>query len=418
MQTMNGLLQFLETSYTPYHAVENAQKLLNENGFTRLHESEKWELKQDGKYYVVRGGSALIAFTVGERHGYRIVASHTDSPCLKLKNNPVMLADGYTRLNTEPYGGGIWYSFFDRPLRVAGRVIDKKKNGTLEPRLYTGEYTLVVPSVAVHMNRDVNSNFAPNPQTDLLPLYAVGEGALGLSENTVAYDLYLACAQPPFFCGANGELIGTPRADNLTSVYSSLQALVSAKPNAVNVCACFDSEEVGSRTLQGAGSDFLRTTLERISACRKENKEDLARALSASFLLSLDNAHAVHPNRPEKCDPTNRPVLGGGVVIKSHADRAYTTDALTCAVVQTIFDKAGVKYQHFFNRSDMRSGSTLGAISLSQVGVPSCDIGLAQLAMHSAVETFSKDDYAALERGLTAYYQSEIACKADTIVVK
>lgn len=418
MQIMNGLLQFLETSYTPYHAVNNAQKLLTDHGFTRLHESEKWEIKAGGKYFVVRGGSALIAFTVGEKHGYRIVASHTDSPCLKLKNNPVMLSDGYTRLNTEPYGGGIWYSFFDRPLRIAGRTVGKKKNGALESRLYTGGYTLVVPSVAVHMNREVNSNFAPNPQTDLLPLYAVGEGALALPENTVAYDLYLACAQTPFFCGANGELIGTPRADNLTSVYSSLRAIVSAKPSAVNVCACFDSEEVGSRTLQGAGSDFLRTTLERIAESRKEGKEDFARALSSSFLLSLDNAHAVHPNRPEKCDPTNRPVLGGGIVIKSHADRAYTTDALTCAVVQSIFDKANVKYQHFYNRSDMRSGSTLGAISLAQVGVPSCDIGLAQLAMHSAVETFSKDDYAALEQGLLTFYECDVCFKGDTVTVK
>lgn len=418
MQTMNGLLQFLETSYTPYHAVANAQKLLDGNGFVRLYENDKWEIKQGGKYYAIRGGSALIAFTVGEKHGYRIVASHTDSPCLKLKNNPVMTSDGYTRLNVEPYGGGIWYSFFDRPLRIAGRTVAKKKNGALESELYTDGHTLVVPSVAVHMNREVNTNFSPNPQTDLLPLYAVGESAPALPEQTVAYDLYLACAQPPFSCGANGELICTPRADNLTSVYSSLRALFSATPQAVNVCACFDGEEVGSRTLQGAGSDFLRTTLERIAECRKEKKEDFARALSSSFLLSLDNAHAVHPNRPEKCDPTNRPVLGGGVVIKAHADRAYTTDALTCAVVQSIFDRANVKYQHFYNRSDMRSGSTLGAISLSQVGVPSCDIGLAQLAMHSAAETFSKDDYAALEQGLLTYYECDVCFKGDTVTVK
>lgn len=418
MQAMNGLLQFLERSYTPYHAVANAQKLLCEQGFAQLNETDAWDLKQGGKYFIVRGESALIAFTVGQKRNFKIVASHTDSPCLKLKHSPALCSDGYTRLNCETYGGGIWYTFFDRPLAVAGRIIVKKKNGALESKLYESDYTLVVPSVAVHQNREVNANFAPNAQTDLLPLFAAGEVRFELPENAVASDLYLACAQKPFVCGARGDLISTSRADNLTSVYSSLTALIRAVPTGINVCACFDAEEVGSRTLQGAASDFLSAALQRIAFALGMSREEYLRALPASFLVSLDNAHAVHPNHPEKSDLTNRPVLGGGIVIKSHADRAYTTDALTCAVMQTVFEGADAKYQHFYNRSDLRSGSTLGAIGLSQVGVPSCDIGLAQLAMHSAVETFSAADYAELEKGLTAFYKSDIVCKSNCVSVK
>ena len=413
---MKKLIKFLETSYTAYHAVENARTLLTENGFVELRETDAWNLTEGGKYFTVRGGSSLIAFTVGKKRSFHIIASHTDSPCFKLKAIPEMQAEGYTKLNAETYGGGIWYTFFDRPLKVAGRVIVQEGDG-LHSELYTGA-TLVIPSLAVHMNRGVNDGFAPNPQTDLLPLYSFAGEKLDLPERTVSYDLFLTPSQTPFENGAHVEFLSSPRIDNLTSVFSSLQALVSTEGGQINVCACFDNEEVGSGTYQGAGGDFLYNTLSRIGLALGITGEDFARTLAGSFLFSLDNAHAVHPNHGEKCDPTNRPVLGGGIVIKSHANKAYTTDALTCAIAQTVFEKAGAKYQYFYNRSDMRSGGTLGAISLSQAGIPSCDIGLAQLAMHSAVETIAKDDYTELLKGLTAFYNCKIKTDSQTAEVK
>ena len=406
---MNGLLDFLETSYTAYQATEHAAAFLKERGFTPLSEHEEWKVRAGGKYYVVRGGSSIIAFTLGAGENYKIIASHTDSPCLKLKENPIRESDGFCKLNAEPYGGGIWYSFFDRPLALAGRTVTEK-DGKITAKNFVSDFRVLIPSLAIHMNRGVNESFAPDLQTDLQPVLSLKKTDLdALLGSPVSCDIYAVCAEKPFVSGADGELISAPRVDNLTSVYASLRALAEADGNGICVCACLDSEEVGSRTQQGAGSDFLRTVLARIALCLKLSEEAHCRALAASFLISLDNAHSVHPNRPEKCDPTNRARLGGGVVIKGHADKAYTTDAVTSAVLKTVFQKAGVKYQCFYNRSDMRSGGTLGAISLGQVSVPSADLGIAQLAMHSAVETFAKDDFLQVEKGLKAFYATQIS---------
>lgn len=269
------------------------------------------------------------------------------------------------------------------------------------------------------MNREVNDKFAPNPQVDLQPVLSLAKiDWNALLGNPLSCDIYAVCAEKPFESGANGELITSPRVDNLTSVYASLRALADADGTDICVCACLDNEEVGSRTLQGAGSDFLRSVLSRIALARGIEGEEMYRALSSSFLISLDNAHSVHPNHPEKCDPTNRARLGGGVVIKAHADKAYTTDAVTSALVKTVFNRAGVKYQSFYNRSDMRSGGTLGAISLGQVSIPSADLGIAQLAMHSAMETFAKEDYSELEKGLKAFFQSNITITERGAAVK
>ena len=412
---MKELLTFLNDSYTAYHATENARTLLLKNGFTELSESEAWKLKTGRKYFVTRNGSSIIAFTLGKGNGFKIVASHTDSPALKLKEQPEMKGV-FTRLNVETYGGGLWYSFFDRPLKLAGRTVTEE-NGALTGNLYTSDYTVVIPSLAIHMNRTANEGFAPNEQTDLLPLFSLGEKELGI--NAVAKDIYAVPCDAPFECGANGEFICAPRVDNLTSVFSCLRALCSEKTNGVCIAACLDNEEIGSRTRQGAGSDFLKRTLERIAICQNIGGEDFLRLTADSFLISLDNAHSVHPNRPEKCDPTNRAVMGGGVAIKAHANGAYTTDGMTAAIVRTLFDRAGVKHQNFYNRSDMRSGSTLGAISLGQLGIPSVDLGIAQLAMHSAAETFAKVDYEELEKGLKAFYASEIRFgeKRATVIV-
>ena len=406
---MEQLLHFLETSLTAYHAVENAKAFLLKKGFIALDERESWQLKENGKYFVTRNGSSLIAFTYQRQGNFKIIASHTDSPCFKLKESPEMKG-AFTRLNVEPYGGGIYYTFFDRPLRLAGRVF-KEENGKIVSALYTSEETFVIPSLAIHMNRDANNEFAPDPQTDLAPLYCIGDGKL---EPALARDLFLVPDQKPFVNGANGEFLSSPRLDNLTSVCASLNAIAD-KTSGVCVAALFDSEEIGSHTRQGAGSDFLQSTLKRIALLQGKTEEEFMATLSSSLLVSLDNAHSLHPNHPEKCDPTNRIITGGGIVIKSHANGAYTSDALTVAAIKQIFETNGVKYQYFYNRSNMRSGSTLGCISLSQVGIPSVDLGLAQLAMHSAVETFAPADYEELKKGLAAFYQSNVLILEDGV---
>ena len=413
----NRLTEFLNASYTAYQATENARQLLLENGFLPLSETEDWALEENGKYFVERNGSSLVAFTVGalDDFSFKIVASHTDSPALKLKENAVSLTGAYAKLNAETYGGGTWYSFFDRPLKIAGRVV-VNEGGILKSENVASEYFVTVPSLAVHMNRGVNEGFSVNAQTDLQPLFALSENGetpdflSGITEKeVVSYDLYLVNADMPYVFGRNGEFLASPRIDNLTSVCSSLEALTAhGESGGVCVAACLDNEEVGSQTLQGAGGDFLENVLRRIAYALKFDDNEYYKALAASFLISLDNAHAMHPNHPEKCDPTNKTTMGGGVVVKSHANKAYTTDALSSAVIKTIFKKAGVKYQTFFNRSDMRSGGTLGAISLSHAGILSADLGLAQLAMHSASECFAKADYEELLNGLTAYYSSNI----------
>ncbi|MDE6412045.1 MAG: M18 family aminopeptidase [Clostridia bacterium] len=407
---MKHLISFLENSLTPYHAVANAKKFLEEKGFTALDERDNWNLKEGGKYFVTRNGSSLIAFTFHKDGNFKIVASHTDSPCLKLKESPEMKGN-FTRLNVETYGGLLHYTFFDRHLRIAGRIV-QEENGKLVSKLYSSEESVVIPSLAIHMNREANSQFAPDPQTDLLPLYALGDAAL--KTEAVARDLYVVSAEKPFINGARGEFLSSPRIDNMTSVCATLHAIANGT-NGVCVAAFFDNEEIGSCTWQGAGSDFLKSTLKRISLIQGKTEEEFMQSCASSLLISLDNAHSVHPNHPEKCDPTNQTIMGGGIVIKIHANGAYTSDALTSAAIKTLFENAGVKYQYFFNRSDMKSGSTLGHISFSQVGIPSVDLGLAQLAMHSALETFAHADYAELKKGLSAFYQSEISIQENAV---
>ena len=411
MNTMR-LREFLKTSYTAYHAVENAAALLEQDGFLRLDERQAWTLEEGGKYYVTRGGG-LIAFRY-RAGNFRIIASHTDSPCFKLKENAALSDASFTRLNTEPYGGGLWYTFFDRPLKLAGRVIMRDED-KLTARSYVSSFRVVLPSLAIHQNREANEKFAPNLQAEL-PLLSLGKSELALPENTLSYDLYAVPDVEPFVSGTNGEFLSSPRIDNLSSVYASLLALMETEDfRGTVVAACLDSEEIGSRTYGGAGSDFLRAVLTRIAGGSEE--ERLAR-FAGSFLVSLDNAHSLHPNHPEKCDPTSRAVMGGGIVIKGHAGGAYTTDGLTSAVIKRVFERAGVKYQTFFNRSDMRSGSTLGAISLSEISIPSVDLGLAQLAMHSAVETMALSDFEELVKGLGAFYASDITFDGDNVTVE
>lgn len=421
------LVSFLKDSYTSAQARENAKALLLENGFVKLAETEDWSVYEGGKYFVERQSGSLIAFTVGslDDFSYKIVASHTDSPALKLKENPLIKNGAYATLNVETYGGGIWYSFFDRPLKLAGQVI-VKNGAALRAENVVSDFTVTIPSVAIHQNRTANESFSVNPQVDLLPLVGMSGEGLDMTSllkkltdgEVVSYDLYLVNATLPYTFGINNEFLAAPRIDNLTSVYASLEALIAeGERSGICVAACLDNEEVGSLTLQGADGDFLENTLRRIAYALRFDDLEYYKALASSFLLSADNAHAVHPNHPEKADPTNKAVLGGGIVIKSHANKAYITDAFASAIVKTVFEGAGVKYQYFFNRSDVRSGSTLGASSTRHLSLRGADVGLAQLAMHSSVESVALADYAEMVKGLTAFYQTAMRVTEDGEVV-
>ena len=423
---MEKLTEFLQKSYTSYHAVENAKLLLDSNGFCRLSETDDWNLEEGGKYYVTRDG-ALIAFTVGSLSdfSYKIVASHTDSPALKLKENPVQKSAFYATLNVETYGGGLWYSFLDRPLKIAGRVVRRDGNRVYQENVLA-PFTLTIPSLAIHQNREANDKLALNPQVDLQALLGMASEVDGESllekiagEGVLSHDLFLVNADMPYTFGVNDEFLAAPRIDNLTSVYASLNTLLGgAERVGICVAACLDNEEIGNNTAQGAAGDFLENVLRRIAYAFRFDDNEYYKALGNSFLLSVDNAHAVHPNHPEKSDTTNKTVMGGGIVIKNHANKAYVTDALASAVVKTLFDNAEVKYQVFFNRSDVRSGGTLGTQIAKQFGLCGVDIGLAQLAMHSSCECFKKSDYAEMEKGLTAFYNARLIRDENGISVE
>ncbi len=420
--------QFLNNSLTAFHACDEIRSLLLANGFQPLLETEDWAICEDGKYFVERNGSAVIAFTVGDLDdfSYKIVASHVDSPALKLKENPLIKTGVYATLNMEKYGGAILSSFYDRRLKLAGRVI-KRGDGALRSETVTSPYFLHIPSLPIHQNRNVNEGVAVNPQIDMQPLYALNETSFDVdelanleeNERVISYDLFLVNADMPYSFGKNNEFFASPRIDNLINAYASIQALLNhGESGGICVAALLDNEEVGSLTAQGADGDFLENVLRRIAYALRFDDNEYYKALAASFLLSADNGHALHPNHPEKTDLTNKPTLGGGVLIKNHANKAYITDGLSAAVVKTIFDKADVRYQAFFNRSDAQSGSTLGAAALRHTSIRGADIGLCQLAMHSACECCAASDYDEMIKGLAAFYSTNLSFTPDGIFVK
>lgn len=412
---INTLLKDLQLSLTPYHAVKRAAQRLEDNGFIRLDENRPWDINMGGSYYTVKDGSALIAFKVGGEFSYNIIASHTDSPCLKLKLNAQNASAGCTRLNVERYGGGLNYTWMDVPLKIAGRVV-YSDGGKLSVKCVELDRLFVIPSVAIHFNRSANDGIKLNPQTDMQVLASLGTDAEGLKKSIGAlvggevldYDLFVSAATQPYLSGLDEEFVCSPRIDNLSSAFASVQALIDSKPRCISMIYLADNEEVGSRTKQGAGSTFLKDVTRAIATALNKTEDEYRVALAKSFMLSCDNAHAVHPNHPELSDPTNKVLMGGGVVIKHHANGNYTTDALSSAIIKSIFKKAGVNYCDFFMRSDLPCGGTLGAISSSQLSIRSADIGLAQLAMHSSCETLAKTDYITLIAALTAFAGASI----------
>ncbi len=421
------LIDFLYESPTAFHAVENVKKSLNEGGFVEVKEEDKWNLQKGGKYYTTKNGSALIAFTIGqgevEEKGFKIVGAHTDSPTFRIKPNSEMIAENsYIKLNTEIYGGLIRSTWMDRPLSVAGRVVVKGESPLYPATKLVNikKPILIIPNIAIHMNREVNTGGELNPQKDTLPLLAMvneelekGNALLNAvakelgveREEIIDFDLFLYEFEKGSIVGLNEEFISAGRLDDLQMVHAGIEAIKEAPiTSGVNVMVCFDNEEVGSSTKQGADSDMLANVLERITLCLGKGREDFFRALGKSFIISGDNAHAVHPNSPEKADPTNRPIINAGPVIKINANCAYTSDADSSAVYEVICKEAGVPFQKFVNRSDARGGSTIGPISSTHLNIRSVDIGNPTLAMHSIRELAGVADHTYVTKSFAKFY--------------
>lgn len=420
------LLQFIKESPTAFHAVASAASILKSNGFTALSEAEEWDLRPGEGYYVTRNQSSIIAFRVPDEAptGFMIAASHTDSPMFKLKNTYLSPAFGeYLRLNTEVYGGTILSSWMDRPLSLAGRVI-LKKDGVFEAKCVNIDRDLLlIPNVAIHCNRTVNTGYSFNPAVDMLPLFAQEDGKqdtvkallakeLSCTEDDICgMDLYVYSRTPGCVWGASNEFFSAPRIDNLMCAYGTLCGFLEGEnKKAITVWYSADNEETGSATKQGAGSVFLSDTLDRICNALSADKRCL---LANSMMVSADNGHAKHPNHPELSDAQNAPKLNGGIVIKSNAAQKYTTDGISAALFTSICKSTDVPVQYFANRSDMPGGSTLGSISNTLVPLVTVDIGMAQLAMHSAYETAGAHDTEHLVFAMKAFYESRLTSVAD-----
>lgn len=416
-------LEFVEKSPSCYHVIDNFKNMLSEAGYIQVREECKWDLQKGGKYYCIRGGSSIIAFAIPEEEytNFQIVAAHSDAPTFKIKENPELLTDGhYVELNVEKYGGMIYSSWFDRPLSVAGRVV-LKNNDTFESRLVNIDRDLlVIPNVAIHMSRDINDGYKYNAQKDMIPIFGeaasknefmklVAKAADVNEQQLYGMDLYLYNRTKGSIWGACEEFISSPKIDDLECAYTAMKALLLASENreqsnkkSVLVCAVFDNEEVGSQTKQGAASTFLYDVLTRI------DEKNYRQTIATSFMLSADNGHAVHPHHLDKADPTNRPYMNEGVVIKYNANQKYTTDAVSAAVFKGICENAHIPVQSYVNRSDIAGGSTLGNISNGQVSLDTVDIGVAQLAMHSSYETAGVRDVTYMLDAMEAFYNTHL----------
>ena len=424
-QYIDDLMTFMNKSVINFFAVKTMRERLDAEGYTCLDAVQKWDVKPGGKYYVVKNHSAIFAFSVGTGEataGYKIISAHSDSPCFRIKPHPEMVSGGMLKLNTEVYGGPILYTWFDRPLSIAGRVLLRGENA-LHPEtrfVKIDRPLLTIPHLAIHFNRAVNEGNPLSRQKDMLPVIAkVNEamekdnfvlrlvaGELGvLPDEIIDFDLSLFDTTPACLVGYNNEFITSGRLDDLSMAHAAMTALLeSGDSTMTRVMAIFDNEETGSGTKQGAASPVLEHILRRINSCLGGNEEDYLRAVAASFMVSADNAHAVHPNYVEKQDPTNHPVLGGGPVIKINANCKYMTDADSAAVFKTICDEAEVPCQYFVNHSDVAGGSTLGNILTSQIDLRGVDMGNALWAMHSVRETASVADHIYAIRAFTRFY--------------
>ena len=408
-ETTEKLLQFIDASPSCFHAVKNICAMLEDAGCIRLLENETWTLEKGKRYFTTRNGSSVLAFSVPENYnGMQIISAHSDSPTFRVKSGAEITVEGhYKKLNTEGYGGMILSTWFDRPLSLAGRAVVRTESGVKSVLLNIDRDLCIIPSLAIHMTRGM-ADHKLNPQVDLLPLLGgenadynalIAEEAGVKKEDVISSDMFLYPRQHGVVFGMENEFIASPRLDDLQCAFSATEAFLNAEnKEKLLISAVFDNEEVGSLTKQGADSTFLEEFLEIVLENVYPDKNRLWKRsfYQNSFLLSADNGHAVHPNHPEKTDPTNRPYLNGGVVLKYNGSQKYTTDGYSAAIVRQICNTWEIPLQTFANRSDIAGGSTLGNISTAHVSIPSADVGLAQLAMHSAFETAGVKDTEAL----------------------
>ena len=424
---IESLLQFMDASVCNFLAVDTIKQMLSKNGYVEKRIEQPLQCKPGDKFFVTKNDSAIFAIKIGSRPisetGFKIITAHSDSPCFRIKPHPEMLSgDRLVRLNTEVYGGPILYTWFDRPLSLAGRVILRGESA-LKPvtrLLKIDEPILMIPHLAIHFNRSVNEGNALSKQKDMLPILTrISESlsANGLLVNYIAkslnvavdeildFDLFLYNTQPATLTGLNKEFVMSGRLDDLSMAHAAITAIIEATDDeATCISAIFDNEETGSGTKQGAHSPVLSNLLRRIAECQGVNYDGFCQAVGRSFMISADNAHAFHPNYAEKYDPTNHPALGGGPVIKINANCKYMTDAHSAAIFKSLCDEAGAPCQYFVNHSDVAGGSTLGNIFTGQLDIEGVDVGNPLLAMHSACETGSTDDHINMIRAFKQFF--------------
>ena len=403
------VIEFIDESPSTYHVVKNCSDILDENGFERIMPREKWEIKKGGKYFFKKSSSTIIAFTVGEnfdvKKGFKIFGAHTDSPCFRIKPNPEIVTENIVRLNTEVYGGPILSTWFDRPLSIAGRVIVKGEDPFFPKtvNIKIDEPLLTIPNLSIHQNREVNNGVKIDKQNDILPVISLinknfeKKGYLervilektGIKkEDIIDFDLYLYTTEKGCLLGANEEFMSSPKLDNLASVYTGIIGLVEAEENQdrINIFVAFDNEEIGSATKQGADSNYLLNTLERISLALGFNRSDFLQMLESSYILSADAAHAAHPAHLGKTDPTNRGKINEGISIKISAKQKYTSDGYSIAVIRQLIEGTEIRIQPFVNESNELGGSTIGPISSTHLDIDGVDLGVPMFAMHSVRE--------------------------------
>ena len=413
-----ALFSYIAACPTAFQAAAHTAALMEAEGYRPLRETEEWMLEPGGRYYVTRNGSSLIAFRLpkGRPVGFMMTAAHGDSPTFKIKENAELTGENETRLSVEGYGGMLCASWMDRPLSVAGRAMVRTENGVAMRLIDLHDDLALIPNVAIHMNRDANNGAKYNFAVDMQPLYGekggfrrrIAEAAGVAEEDLLTHDLFLYNPQPGVEWGG---YISAPRLDDLQCAFAALQGFLTAgESQSAAVYCLFDNEEVGSQTKQGAASTFLRETLERICDALGLTLRTMA---AGSFLLSCDNAHAMHPNHPEYADKNHAVRMNGGVVIKYNASQRYATDAVSAALFQTVCEAAGVLFQRYANRPDMAGGSTLGSIANTQVSLNMADIGLAQLAMHSAFETAGAEDTAHMVQALKTFFGMTLRTGGD-----
>lgn len=421
------LLNFIDASPSPWHAVNSVEKQLITASFTKLDETAAWQLQAGNSYFVTRGGASIIAFTLGKQaltdSGFRIVGAHTDSPGLRLKPQAAFSSDGLVRIGVEVYGGPILATFTDRDLSIAGRVTVRTANGHDTKLLKFDDALMRLPNLAIHMNREVNDKgLVLNKQTELPLLFAESEDGVTADKQFLTYiaqslnvdttdiltfELNVFDTQKGRFWGANQEFIADSQLDNLASCHAAITALLAAKDqNATSVCALFDHEEVGSESATGASGSFLSDVINRIAAGTELNAEQRLRALAKSFFISADMAHAYHPNHPGAYEPCHHVLVNQGPVIKTNANQRYSTNADTAAHFITLCERAGVPYQQYAHRTDLGCGSTIGPIIASGLGVASVDVGSPMWAMHSIRESAGVADHAYMVAVLKALFNS------------